>query len=281
MNITELFENSLKYPAGNWVKVIILGVLLLIPSIFAILLGVSAIFRQPILTAVLGVIFVILLIVLTFIIYGYSLSVTRETISRSDDLPEFQWMKNFIDGIKYFIVHIVYYIIPVAITLLVAYLTGFFEQFATLWNYVLQSFTAASQNATITATNATMIPPQLIADLQTSAIIVAVVAIILFIIFSLLLMIAIAKLAETNSLGAAVSLGDVFQDIGKIGWGKYIVWFILLYVIIFIIQAIVGALGSVPLLGFIIGIISVLVITPYLTIFSSRALGLIYNESKE
>jgi uncharacterized protein DUF4013 len=278
MNFVELFKDSLYYPSKNLSRVIILGVLILIPSIFVIFPFLAGIFNQYVAFISLGIVSLILFIVFMFIVNGYYLEVIKDTVLNSETLPEFQWRENFIDGFKVFVVHFVYYIIPTAITLLVAYLTGFFGNFATLLS---RYSTAVAQNSTAAAAGSTVVPPELLSSLYSSAIIVAIVAIILFIIFELFRNIATAKLAETGKLAAAFSIGEIFTDIGKIGWGNYIVWFILLFLILFVINAVVGALQTIPFLGFIISILSVILVSPYLLVFSGRALGLIYKKSKD
>jgi hypothetical protein len=59
--------------------------------------------------------------------------------------------------------------------------------------------------------------------------------------------------------------------IGKIGWGKYIAWLIL----IVILAAIVGAIGgAIPVVGWLLAAI----IGPVVTVFFFRSLGLLYSE---
>ena len=93
--------------------------------------------------------------------------------------------------------------------------------------------------------------------------------------------IAVARLAETGKLSEIFNCREIFNDIGKIGWGKYIVWFILLYLILIVISLILTFLQSIQYLDLIIALLSILLIQPFLLLFSSRALGLIYRESKE
>lgn len=205
------------------------------------------------------------------------MSIIKETITGSDAFPEFQWVKNLIDGIKLFVVSIVYGIIPTAVTLLLAYATGVFEKFSTILNYITVNYGMNGTNMTNFASGTPTIPPELVANLYGSIAIVAIVGIILFIFFGLLLNIAIAKLAETDSFGAAFSFGEIFEDIGKIGWGNYIIWLIILIIISFLFGILTGLVQMIPIIG---TIIAVLVISPYLLIFERRAIGLIYNESK-
>lgn len=275
MNVVDIFKDSLVYPSKNWGKLLILGLLMLIPVILAVFPVLAIAFGQLIGAAVLGIIALIIVLILYFIVYGYSLSVIKETIGGSEEFPEFQWVKNLIDGIKFFIVSIVYGIIPAAVTLLLAYGTGVFENFAKIMNYTVASY---GTNMSTVASGTPTIPPELVANLWGSVAIVAIVGIILFIIFGLLLNIAIARLAETDSFAAAFAFGEIFEDIDKIGWGNYIIWVILLIIISFLFGILTGLVQMIPIIG---SIIAVLAISPYVLLFELRALGLIYNESKE
>jgi len=277
MEVIDIFKDSLIYPSKDWIKVLILGILMLVPVLFVVFPVLAVVFNQFIGAVILGMLFVIVFLILYLIVCGYSLSVIKETINDSEECPEFQWVKNLIDGIKYVVVSIAYSIIPILVTLLLAYVTGFFENFVNILNYTIatQGMYGSSMS---TATSGTVaIPPELIVNLWGSALIVAIVGIVLFIIFGLLLNIAIARLAKTDNLGDAFSFGEIFEDIANIGWGTYIIWTILLIVISFIFTIITSLVQMIPIIG---SIVAVLLISPYILIFGSRALGLIYNESK-
>jgi len=277
MEVIDIFKDSLVYPSKNWSKLLILGVLMLIPVFFLMVPLLAAVFNQFIGAAILGLICFIVFLILYLIVYGYSLSVIKETVNDSEEFPEFQWVKNLIDGIKYLVVSIVYSIIPIVVTLLLAYLTGFFENFANILNYTTATQGMYGNNISTIAPGTVTIPPELLINLYGSIAIVTIVAIILFIIFGLLMNIAIARLAKTDNLGDAFSVGEIFEDIANIGWGNYIIWTILLIVISFLFGVLASFVGLIPIIG---SIIAVLLISPYILLLGSRALGLIYNESK-
>ena len=275
MEITELFEDSLKYPIQDWVKLLILGALLLVPSILMALPIVAIVLRQAVAFWILSLIFIIVGIIILLIVSGYSLKVTRESILGVSDLPAFEWVKNIIDGLKLLVVEIAYYIIPLIITIVMFYVTGLFEKFAQLMLYSMQASLLASQNATAPA-----IPQELVTGLVFDAFLVGIIAFIVFVLATLFLMIASARLAETEKLAEAFNCKEIFGDIAKIGWGKYIVWFILLYLIVFVISLVMGALQSIPFIGFIIALVTMLLVPPFILLFTARATGLIYKESK-
>jgi hypothetical protein len=82
MNINGNISDSIQYPIKDWVKVIILGIILIIP-------------------------------IVNFIGLGYYLRIIKSTLAGLDELPEFERVEElFIDGIKLLIVCIIYAIVP-------------------------------------------------------------------------------------------------------------------------------------------------------------------------
>jgi len=249
MEVVELFKDALKYPTQDWKKIIILGVLAFIAMIPLMLMIVPLLFvgggdPSSIVAAfsgmfLLGFIGFILLLLLGIIYEGYALSIIRKTIANDDVLPEFEWGALIVDGLKVLILGIAYSIIPVIITV------------------VLMIFGIGIGVSTNEAA------------FSIASLFVFFIIFIVALIFSLLYNIALGRLAETNSLGAAINVTDIFDIIGRIGWGNYIVWIIALI----IISALLGIIAYIPIVG-------VLIVYPFILMFSSRALGLLYNESK-
>jgi hypothetical protein len=265
----ELFKNSLTYPADNWKQLLILGVLTILTTIFIVLeavlelLGIGL--NQYLSAYILSTISMIPVLVVGFIVSGYLLSVTKKTIANPEgEAPEFELVTNIIEGIKVLILEIVYYIIPLLIILLVAYFTGAF-------NYFYQIFTTAAATGSFDPISNT-----LLGAAGTSFLEVVIVGWILYLIFSILLLVARAKLAETGSLGEAINMVDVFNKIGEIGWGNFIIWLIIYAIIVYLIAAAFVVVSAfVPIIG---TIIAMLVISPFVDMFAARALGLIYTE---
>ena len=76
---------------------------------------------------------------------------------------------------------------------------------------------------------------------------------------------------KTGKFGKAFAFGEILGIIGKIGWGKYLAWLVLIVVIAVIVGAIAGA---VPFVGWVIAAI----IGPALMVFYFRSLGLLYSQ---
>ncbi len=221
MDIGEIISDSIKYPSSNWGKVLILGVI-----------TIASILIVPI-----------------FLLIGYLFRIIKATLAGLDELPEFDEIgEMFVDGLKVFVVGIVYFIPVAIISAIVGALIG-------------------SSNAASLSLNPYMI---------WAVVLGYIVYIIVAAIIGLIEVIAIANMAYYDGeLGAAFRFSEILDHIAKIGWGKYIITYIVI--------AIVASIGF--LIGFltifiIIGIILLpLVIVPYIYIFGARAIALLFIDA--
>ncbi|MDR2966976.1 MAG: DUF4013 domain-containing protein [Methanobacteriaceae archaeon] len=259
MEITKLFEDALKYPTKDWNKLLTLGGLTLIPMIVLSLLIVPIALNGSSLNynylASLSVTMLLILavaailaIILGIIYWGYELSIIRNTIALKEELPEFEWGNLIVDGLKVLVLSIVYSIIPGIVSFIMMLSVGFLSA-------------TASNTSSIVFANLFLF----------------LIVFIISIIFQLLLYIAMGKLAETDSLSDAINFIDVFNKIGEIGWANYIIWIIINCIILAIIGFIMGIISIIPIIG---ALIAFVLFIPYIVIYHSRALGLLYNESK-
>jgi len=148
-----------------------------------------------------------------------------------------------VDGIKVFIVQLVYFIVPVIII------------FVGMWILIpaMQGFGA---------------------DLSFGVLGVTIIGIILAIILGLIATIALANMAYYDSeLGASFRFGEILEKISRIGWIDYIFWYIVMIIIAVVIGVIAGILVFIPILGWLI--IS-LVLYPYTFLLQARALALLF-----
>lgn len=157
MEIGEIISESVKYPSSDWKKVIILGILTLLS----------------------------ILIIPAFLVMGYILRTIKASIAGLDELPEFdEWGEMFFDGLKVFVVEVVYFIIP-----LIVILAG---------------------------VGASVISTQGLATLSTDAMgligVTVLIGLILAAIFGLIATIAIANMAYYDSdLGAAFKFSEILE----------------------------------------------------------------------
>ncbi|MBC7101391.1 DUF4013 domain-containing protein [Methanothermobacter tenebrarum] len=230
MDIGEIISDAIKYPASDWKKLIILGVFYLLGF----------------------------LIIPTFFAIGYVFRALKATIAGFDELPEFdEWGGMFVDGLKVFVVGLVYMIIP-----LIIIGVGVFTSLEKL----LSSPGAFTPYGNVIVTDLTLLQAGLG---------IIIIGIIVAIIFGLLLTIAIAHMAYNDSeFGAAFRFREILDVISEIGWGKYILWY-LAVIIVSCVILFIGSLilGSIPVLG---QILVQLLVTPYVTLFLYRAIGLRY-----
>jgi len=262
MDISENIKDSFMYPTKDWTKILILGAFVIVMAVLIILstfLSVSSIMMgQWAIPVILFIITIIFSIFVGLIYEGYGLSILRDTINGIDDkLPEFDWGNNLIDGLKVFVLTIVYGIIPVIVGFVLGFLVGGYSDATTL-------STLNNPNAYLASATSAMVA-------------VNIITFILSLLFSLVAMIAMARLAETGSFSSIFEFEEIFKTISNIGWGNYIVWFIVLCIVLILITVVTALVNFIPVIG---TIIFLLVIPGFVTIFKSRSIGLIYNESK-
>jgi hypothetical protein len=102
-----------------------------------------------------------------------------------------------------------------------------------------------------------------------------VLSVIVGIIFALALMMGQCRLAKTEDLGYALSIGEAIGDISRVGFGKLIAFILLVVIIMIVLLLVVGLINNLnsTVGGILLGILGV-----YLTFFSARATGLLYSE---
>jgi hypothetical protein len=235
MGLGDILSDSVVYPFSDITKFLIVGVI----SLFS---GLSALFGNwgvnnfilVTLAGILGLIF-------TLILAGYGVRVTKYAINRSNEIPDLDLQNNLIDGIKSLIIAIVYFIIPIIITIIFAIITGAIS---------------AGFN-------------QMMAGLGVFLVIVVIV----FIFFAIFEMVALARFADTGELGEALNIGEVIEDVKRIGVGQIILFAIASVIILIVASLLVSVLGFIPFIGI---IIAQLIIGAFTTLFYSRAIGLLY-----
>ena len=202
---------------------------------------------------ILGVICIAsILIVPIFLVYGYVFRIIKATLAGMDELPEFDEIgEMFVDGLKILVVSIVYAIPIWIIAAIIGLITG-----------------------TGMGTTSTSLDPTMMWAVLGSSIVFIIVALIV----GLVEIMAIVNMAYYNGeLGAAFRFSEILDRIAQIGWGKYIVTYIVIAVISFI-AFLIGWLTMLVLIGF---ILLPLIIVPYMAMFGSRAIALLYASTEE
>ncbi len=110
MNMGGIIKDSLRYPFSDWKKILILGFIMLFST-------VSNIFSFQ-----LNIVIILLFLIgflISFFVLGYLFKIMKSSLNGSTELPKFNsWTRMFKDGIKIYIVQLVY-VIPVLLLLLV------------------------------------------------------------------------------------------------------------------------------------------------------------------
>ena len=264
MEFGEIFSNALKYPISDYKRLLILGVICLVINIPVVLTQFNYV------NASLFLVWTLVAIILGLLILGYSLSIMKKGIDLEDEIPDIDFTKNLVDGIKSFVVTFIYYLIPTIIVSIIG-----ITSLASFLGSIDKNAISTATNATTPNTILSAIPNEAWAGLITGLTITAIVAIILFIIFGIFETIALCRLADTGSLGEAFAISAIIDDIKEIGFLKLIGVLIVLIIISVIIGMVIGIISAIPYVGLIIGF---LVGNSFLLLFYNRALGLLYSE---
>ena len=239
--ILDIYKDALEYSAQDWIKLVILGVICL----FSFLL-------LPI-----------------FLITGYNYRVINNAvhgiINGRDPLPDFDdLISMFVDGVKVVIVQIGYLIVPVVVFLIFAFI---------------------AVNVDTAVSSVLMV----IGCIITFALVVAA---------CLMSQMGICHMAyNEGAFSKAFAWAEIKEVIDEIGWFECIITYIGLIIITVVLSGVVSSLiwiiftvfglstailGADPTGVFLIGIlinsaISMFIVGPYLSIFNSRSIGLLYT----
>lgn len=193
-------------------------------------------------------------VVLLPLYLGYLLRIIEQTSHGSNELPDFnEWEKMFADGVKYFVANIIYLIIPI-IFLIISFV-GFIG--------IIRQETAINAFPVF--------------------ILVGLSGVVLYIIFNLLFIMALGNMAYEQRFGSAFKLSKILGLIKGIGYLKYFVYVLVVFIIAFLIGIIPSIISApIRLLGFTVTgfyLISMVIALPfslYAAVYGSRFKGLIY-----
>lgn len=239
--ILDIYKDALEYSAKDWKTLVILGVICL----FSFLLLPA------------------------FLITGYNYRVINNAvhgiINGRDPLPDFDDLIGmFVDGVKFVIVQILYLLVPCIIFLIFAVIAG---------------------QATGVASSAIMI-------------IGCIITFVAFVVAELMINMGLCHMAYNDgAFTKAFAVGEIKEVIDEIGWfeciATYLGLIIITLVISFVVAAIIGIIftafgvsgavlgvdpsGIFVLGAFINSAITMFIVGPYLSIFNSRSIGLLYT----
>lgn len=124
MELMEIFSDALVYPFNNIKALIIymiLGIILGI-AIAGTLVAVGASAAADNILALIGsgILGIIVALLIAFVISGYELDIIKFGILRDGGAPSIDFVRQFVNGVKYFVVTIVYMLIPIIISAILA-----------------------------------------------------------------------------------------------------------------------------------------------------------------
>ena len=239
--ILDIYKDSLEYSAKDWKTLVILGVICLFT----------------------------LLLLPSFLITGYNYRVINTAvhgvINGRDPLPDFEdLISMFVDGVKVVIVQILYLLLPIIIFFVFAVVAG---------------------QANGVAASAIMI-------------IGCIMTFVAFVVAELMIQMGICHMAYNDgAFSKAFAISEIKEVIDEIGWFECIATLLGLIVITLVIFSVVSiiigiiftvfgistaVLGINPSAIFILGgiinsLITMFLVGPYLSIFNSRSIGLLYT----
>jgi hypothetical protein len=183
-----------------------------------------------------------ILLIISAIIFPLLMGYTMEVMRGKKPAPPLEnWWKLFVDGLKLFVVGIIY---ALPVILLAIVLIG---------------------GSVLLLIN----PDTLVKGLGTMFVSIIVILVIAVLI-SLISTMGNVRLSRTNSMAEAFNFGAIFERIGRIGWGSYFISLLIMYIIIGVV---VIAVALIPFIG---GLIN-LILAPAFSIFTSRYYTQIYD----
>lgn len=124
MELGEIFSDALVYPFQNikaLIVYIILGIILGIAIAGTVgAIAVGSAYDNVLAIIGSGIIGIIIALVISFVISGYQLDIVKYGIERDNGAPGIDIARQFINGVKYFVVNIVYMLIPIIISAILA-----------------------------------------------------------------------------------------------------------------------------------------------------------------
>jgi hypothetical protein len=193
---------------------------------------------------------------------GYYLRIIKSTLKGLDELPDFERVGElFIDGIKIFIICIIYSIIPLIF-------------------YALSVAFARSETVSSSTTTSSIFSSYL-PGLTGISLVFLIITFILALIINIFAYIGITNIVYHDSeIGAALRYSEILNIIAAIGWGNYILWWIVMTLIIIVAGVILSIVGGI-LLYFILGFLVLLLGYSYLIIFQARSVALTFASRRE
>lgn len=277
MEVDQIINDSLQYAKSSWRKVAILGVIYLPIFIMGLLPRITQLFTDNfIIYSLIFSLTGIISLVIGFFYSGYLFRVIKDSLAGINELPNFdEFTEMFIDGIKVFLVTVVYGLIYAIIAVIVV---------VGVIIVALISILASGLSSTLLYNTYYIYSEPSIMIGAFAAIAVVCLALFLGILiiititvlYEIIIAMAISNMASKGNIIAAFSISDIQERINNIRWSKAILWFLGVTFV-----SMIGMLVSMILGFLLIGLIIVpLIVVPYLAIFRYRSIALLFEEGE-
>lgn len=201
-----------------------------------------------------------IILTLMSVIFPFILGYMFEIYRGKNPAPEPENYKSlFIDGIKFLVAAIIYFI-PLIIIMIAAFLPAMLK---------IMSGVAEGGEFTMSLPD---LAPFIVPVLGG-----VILCIILGIIITLISSVGMVRMARTGSFSEAFNFGGILDTIRAIGWGPYVIAQFVLMVVVIIISIGFEIIGSIPYVGWLIG----LFLGVILTVFEARYMTLLYDSANE
>lgn len=274
MNINEIIKDALKYPLTDWKKILILGIIIVVSGIYGLISS------SGITNYILAIISIFIGAIAGFFINGYLFNILKTSLDGDNILPEFNAWKNIlVDGVKVFIIFLIYIILPPLIVFFILLLFS--------GDFISSGLSLSEIIGGLVVNPLSLIATGILEGIEILLIIsfnflnqYMVIVLLEFILILPLFLVGIANMAYEGEFKDAFRLSEIIDIIKDIGWINLIKWYITTGLIfsIFIILGILISIflnsnGSINIISFLFG----LILLPYSQMFYVRALALYYK----
>jgi hypothetical protein len=241
MNIKEIMKDAIRYPLSDWKKILILGIIIVFSSIPYRSLNIT---NNELILLFVGIGFLT-----GFFVNGYLFRIIKSSLEGNVKLPEFKaWIDMLIDGVKVFLVFLIYLILPpMVILFLLLFFTGFdFTMFQTN----LSIFGSLGINPLEFLTSGILPGIENFVGISFNLFgeLIAIFMLFYVIIILPLFLVAIAGMAyDEGELRSAFRFREILEDITDIGWVNLIKWYLItgiIFLILFLLGNIIAYLLS-------------------------------------
>jgi hypothetical protein len=204
-----------------------------------------------------------ILLIISTIIFPLIVGYTMEVYRGKKPAPEpSDWVRLFIDGIKLIVAGIIY-MIPVLVVIVI---------------FGGAAFLGAMKNAP--SPDFYLSHPANALPFVGLFLVGLLIAVILAIIIGLFACLGMVRLARTDTFMEAFNFGAILECIRRIGWGSYILALIIIWIVTAIPVLIIDIFQQIPIIGWFIRVILLLVFIPPIAVFEARYIATLYNQGQ-